>query len=130
MSERAIRTDFSRGEQIGGLVWLVVGALCSLTLEVVYLTARVPWFDGASVAFPITILIAFWFNGVLTRTARLWSENPYIAGVPGLAWGAAFLAFMLGAAFGEGSLLANNILSLLLFVAGIAGSVWPFFASE
>ena len=130
MSERAIRTDFSRGEQIGGLVWLVVGALCSLTLEVVYLTARVPWFDGASVAFPITILIAFWFNGVLTRTARLWSENPYIAGVPGLAWVAGFLAFMLGAAFGEGSLLANNILSLLLFAAGIAGSVWQFFASE
>lgn len=130
MTERAIRTDFSRGEQIGGLVWLVVGALCSLTLEVVYLTARVPWFDGASVAFPITILIAFWFNGVLTRTARLWSENPYIAGVPGLAWVAGFLAFMLGAAIGGGSLLPNNILSLLLFAAGIAGSVWPFFASE
>lgn len=130
MSERAIRTDFSRGEQVGGLVWLVLGALCSLTLEVVYLTARVPWFDGASVAFPITILIAFWFNGVLTRTARLWSENPYIAGLPGLAWVAGFLAFMLGAAIEDGSLLANNILSLLLFAAGIAGSVWPFFASE
>ena len=130
MTERAIRTDFSRGEQIGGLVWLVVGALCSLTLEVVSLTARVPWFDGASVAFPITILIAFWFNGVLTRTARLWSENPYIAGLPGLAWVAGFLAFMLGAAIGDGSLLPNNILSLLLFAAGIAGSVWPFFASE
>lgn len=130
MSERAIRTDFSRGEQVGGLVWLVLGALCSLTLEVVYLTARVPWFDGASVAFPITILIAFWFNGVLTRTARLWSENPYIAGLPGLAWVAGFLAFMLGAAIGGGSLLPNNILSLLLFAAGIAGSVWPFFASE
>lgn len=111
-------------------MWLVVGALCSLTLEVVYLTVRVPWFDGTSMAFPITILIAFWFNGVLTRTARLWSENPYIAGVPGLAWVAGFLAFMLGAAFGEGSLLANNILSLVLFAAGIAGSVWPFFASE
>lgn len=130
MTERAIRTDFSRGEQVGGLVWLVLGALCSLTLEVVYLTARVPWFDGASVAFPITILIAFWFNGVLTRTARLWSENPYIAGLPGLAWVAGFLAFMLGAAIGGGSLLPNNILSLLLFAAGIAGSVWPFFASE
>ena len=130
MTERAIRTDFSRGEQIGGLVWLVVGALCSLTLEVVYLTARVPWFDGASVAFPITILIAFWFNGVLTRTARLWSENPYIAGVPGLAWVVDFLAFMLGAAISDGSLLPNNILSLLLFAAGIAGSVWPFFATE
>lgn len=130
MTERAIRTDFSRGEQIGGLSWLILGALCSLILEVVYLTARVPWFDGASVAFPITILIAFWFNGVLTRTARLWSENPYIAGLPGLAWVAGFLAFMLGAAIGDGSLLPNNILSLLLFAAGIAGSVWPFFASE
>ncbi|AJI78617.1 MULTISPECIES: hypothetical protein [Corynebacterium] len=130
MSERVIRTDFSRGEQIGGLVWLALGALCSLTLEVVYLTARLPWFDGASVSFPITILIAFWFNGVLTRTARLWSENPYIAGLPGLAWVTGFLAFMLGGAIGDGSLLANNILSLLLFVAGIAGSVWPFFTQE
>ena len=43
MSERAIRTDFSRAEQVGGLAWLVLGALSSLTLEVVYLTARLPW---------------------------------------------------------------------------------------
>lgn len=127
MSERAIRTDFSRAEQVGGLAWLVLGALSSLTLEVVYLTARLPWLGGASVAFPITILIAFWFNGVLTRTARLWSENPYIASIPGFAWIAGFFAFLLGGAIGGDTLLANNILSLLLLGAGIAGSVWPFF---
>ncbi|WP_296133773.1 hypothetical protein [uncultured Corynebacterium sp.] len=127
MSERAIRTDFSRAEQVGGLTWLVLGALCSLTLEVVYLTARLPWPGGTSVAFPITILIAFWFNGVLTRTARLWSENPYIASIPGCAWIAGFCAFLLGGAIGGDTLLANNILSLLLLGAGIAGSVWPFF---
>ncbi|WP_408930364.1 hypothetical protein ACKFR8_01200 [Corynebacterium axilliensis] len=127
MSERAIRTDFSRAEQVGGLTWLVLGALCSLTLEVVYLTARLPWPGGTSVAFPITILIAFWFNGVLTRTARLWSENPYIASIPGCAWIAGFCAFLLGGAIGDDTLLANNILSLLLLGAGIAGSVWPFF---
>ena len=125
-----IINQFTRGERVTGLVWLTVGALTSLVLEVVYLTARLPLPDGASVAFPITIVVAWWFNGVLTRTARLWSENPYIAGLPGLAWVAGFLAFMLGAAIGDGSLLANNILSLLLFAAGIAGSVWPFFASE
>ena len=93
----------------------------------VYLTARLPWPGGASVAFPITILIAFWFNGVLTRTARLWSENPYIASIPGCAWIAGFFAFLLGGAIGGDTLLANNILSLLLLGAGIAGSVWPFF---
>ena len=76
-----ILNQFTRGEQVTGLVWLAVGALTSLVLEVVYLTARLPLPDGASVAFPITIVVAWWFNGVLTRTARLWSDNAYIGPV-------------------------------------------------
>ena len=37
-----MRTDFSRGEQVTGLVWLAIGALLSVFLEVIYLTARIP----------------------------------------------------------------------------------------
>ena len=37
MTRPAVRDDFSRGEAIAGLVWLSVGALVSLVLEVVYL---------------------------------------------------------------------------------------------
>ena len=51
-----MRTDFSRGEQVTGLIWLSLGALLSLFLEVIYLTARIPLADGASIAFPITIV--------------------------------------------------------------------------
>ena len=101
-----MRTDFSRGEQVTGLVWLAIGALLSVFLEVIYLTARIPLSNGASVAFPITIVIAWWFNSVLTRTARLWSRTPV------------------------DTLLANNILSLLLLLAGIGGGVWPFFKQK
>ena len=57
-----MRTDFSRGEQVTGLVWLGIGALLSVFLEVIYLTARIPLSNGASVAFPITILLAWWLS--------------------------------------------------------------------
>lgn len=125
-----ILNQFTRGEQVTGLVWLAVGALTSLVLEVVYLTARLPLPDGASVAFPITIVVAWWFNGVLTRTARLWSDNPYIGLVPLAAWLLGYLAFALGAAVTGDMWLANNILSLLLLMAGIGGGFFPFFKQK
>ena len=81
-----MRTDFSRGEQVTGLVWLAIGALLSVFLEVIYLTARIPLSNGASVAFPITILLAWWFNSVLTRTARLWSPAPMVGAIPLIVW--------------------------------------------
>ena len=62
MTRPAVRDDFSRGEAIAGLVWLSVGALVSLVLEVVYLN----W---------IWVVVALLFNAVLTKTARLWSET-------------------------------------------------------
>lgn len=90
-----MRTDFSRGEQVTGLVWLAIGALLSVFLEVIYLTARIPLSNGASVAFPITILLAWWFNSVLTRTARLWSPAPLVGAIPLIVWCLGFFAFML-----------------------------------
>lgn len=125
-----MRTDFSRGEQVTGLVWLAIGALLSIFLEVIYLTARIPLSNGASVAFPITILLAWWFNSVLTRTARLWSPAPMVGAIPLIVWCLGFFAFMLLVPMTGDMLLANNILSLLLLLAGIGGGVWPFFKQK
>ncbi|KXU18401.1 hypothetical protein HMPREF2724_00300 [Corynebacterium sp. HMSC071F07] len=125
-----ILNEYSRGEQITGLAWLCLGALTSLVLEVVYLTARLPLPGGTSVAFPITIVLAWWFNTVLTRTARLWSDNSYIGLVPLAAWLLGYFAFVLGAVVTGDMWLANNILSLLLLIAGIGGGIFPFFAQK
>ena len=125
-----ILNEYSRGEQITGLAWLGLGALTSLVLEVVYLTARLPLPGGTSVAFPITIVLAWWFNTVLTRTARLWSDNAYIGLVPLAAWLLGYFAFVLGAVVTGDMWLANNILSLLLLIAGIGGGIFPFFAQK
>ncbi|AMO90817.1 hypothetical protein HMPREF3169_09230 [Corynebacterium sp. HMSC08C04] len=125
-----ILNEYSRGEQITGLAWLCLGALTSLVLEVVYLTARLPLPGGTSVAFPITIVLAWWFNTVLTRTARLWSDNAYIGLVPLAAWLLGYFAFVLGAVVTGDMWLANNILSLLLLIAGIGGGIFPFFAQK
>lgn len=121
-----MRTDFSRGEQVTGLIWLSLGALLSLFLEVIYLTARIPLADGASIAFPITILIAAAFNVVLTRTARLWSDSTYIAAIPLIVWDLGFFGLMLLVPITGDVIVGNNILSLLLLLAGIGGGVWPF----
>ncbi|OFQ43622.1 hypothetical protein HMPREF3155_12205 [Corynebacterium sp. HMSC06D04] len=125
-----ILNEYSRGEQITGLAWLCLGALTSLVLEVVYLTARLPLPGGTSVAFPITIVLAWWFNTVLTRTARLWSDNAYIGLVPLAAWLLGYFAFVLGVVVTGDIWLANNILSLLLLIAGIGGGIFPFFVQK
>lgn len=121
-----MRTNFTRGEQVAGLIWLSLGALLSLFLEVIYLTARIPLANGASIAFPITIVIAAAFNVVLTRTARLWSDSTYIAAIPLIVWGLVFFALMLLVPITGDVIVGNNILSLFLFLAGMGGGVWPF----
>ncbi|MBK4137114.1 hypothetical protein GWO52_01190 [Corynebacterium macginleyi] len=121
-----MRTNFSRGEQVAGLIWLSLGALLSLFLEVIYLTARIPLANGASIAFPVTIVIAAAFNVVLTRTARLWSDSTYIAAIPLIVWVLVFFALMLLVPITGDVIVGNNILSLFLFLAGMGGGVWPF----
>lgn len=121
-----MRTNFTRGEQVAGLIWLSLGALLSLFLEVIYLTARIPLANGASIAFPITIVIAAAFNVVLTRTARLWSDSTYIAAIPLIVWGLVFFALMLLVPITGDVIVGNNILTLFLFLAGMGGGVWPF----
>ncbi|MGV0330561.1 hypothetical protein [Corynebacterium macginleyi] len=121
-----MRTNFSRGEQVAGLIWLSLGALLSLFLEAIYLTARIPLANGASIAFPITIVIAAAFNVVLTRTAQLWSDSTYIAAIPLIVWVLVFFALMLLVPITGDVIVGNNILSLFLFLAGMGGGVWPF----
>src|SRR5699024_5487853 len=77
MSSSFVPFEFSRAEAIGGLIWLSVGAALSLVLEVVYLGAYITMPSGMRIAFPLTILIGWWFNKVLTKTAPVESEPTY-----------------------------------------------------
>lgn len=124
------RTDVERGEMVTGLVWLGLGAVFSLLLEVVYLGARIPLGDGRSVACPVTILIAAAFNVVLTKTARLWSHNPLIAGIPAMVWTLGFFVLLFIGGLGSVVALGNNILTILLLFAGVAGAFWPLFTTK
>ena len=102
MTQPVVRDDFSRGEAVAGLVWLSVGALVSLALEVVYLS----W---------IWAVVALLFNAVLTKTARLWSQTWALA--PLGVWGCAFFISL--------AMLPPTSWSLVLLAAGIVGGVWP-----
>ena len=123
--DRVIRTDFSRGEMIGGLVWLSLAAVLSAFLEVMYLGTWLTLPDGTRVAAPYTIIIAFLFNVVLTRTARLWTDRAGVAAVPLYAWVATYAVLVLGPAVSGDQLVGNNIRSILLLAAGVSGGLWP-----
>ena len=125
MSERIIRTDFSRGEAGFGLLWLSIGALVSVLLEIVYLGTWITLPGGAKIAFPYTIIVAFLFNMVLTRTARLWTSTPAIALIPLTVWGLGFIGLMLGGGVTGDQLVVSSIRSVALLAAGIAGGIWP-----
>ena len=128
------RRDYSRAEAVGGLFWLCLGALMSLLLEVVYLGATIPVGEGRHLPFPVTLVIAFLFNWVLARTARLWSarfcSEALVTAVPVIAWGLGFLFFVFTEALGGDQMLGNNIRTLLLLLAGILGGVWPLLARK
>ncbi|MFC6146355.1 hypothetical protein [Corynebacterium nasicanis] len=120
-----MRTDFSRGEAVGGLVWLSVAALIAVLLQVVYLGTWVTLPGGARLAVPYTIPLAFLFNMVLTRTARLWNPEPLVAAIPLYVWLAGYGALMMGVVVTGDQLLGSNIRAVLLLFAGVAGGVWP-----
>lgn len=122
---QVLRTNFSRGEAIGGVIWLSVGALFSLVMEVVYLGARLDIPGIGSVPFPWTIVAAWLFNGVLTKTARLWSTRAWVALVPLAVWLIGFFGFLLLPGLSGDQLLGINMRTIVLLMAGIAGGVWP-----
>lgn len=115
----------SRGEAVVGMLWLCVGAIISMFLEVIYLST---WIFG--VAVPYTIIIAFFFNMVLTKTALLWTKNTLFAMIPLWAWmiGILLMAFIFS--FTGDQLVGSNIRSILLMVAGAAGGSWPLFVKK
>lgn len=89
-----VRRDVSRGEKAVGLGFLSLGAAVSCALEVIYLGLRVEA-AGAAIAMPITVVLAFSFNLVLTRTALLWDRRPGLAGLPLFVWLAVYVGFLL-----------------------------------
>ncbi|MBC3186137.1 hypothetical protein H7347_06050 [Corynebacterium sp. zg-331] len=126
MSDRRFtRTDFSCGEAALGLFWLALGALLSVVLEVIYLGTWIALPGGARVAFPYTILVAFAFNRVLSRTALLWTRNAAVAGIPLWTWLLGYVALTAWVAMSGDQLVGNNIRSIALLIAGMAGGGWP-----
>lgn len=116
------RTDFSRAEAVAGLIWLSIGAIVSLTVEVAFVGGAV-----GAVAAP---LAALGFNAVLTKTARLWTPSTWIALVPLVVWVSGFFAGMLVLpAFGFAPVPANAG-AVVLLLAGLAGGVWPLFRAK
>lgn len=118
-------TDHSMGEKIFGLFWLSLGALLSVVLEVVYLGTWITLPDGSAVAFPYPIAIAFLFNMVLTKTARLWTANMGGYLVPLTVWILGFLALTFWVSISGDTLVGANPRSLGLLAAGLAGGLWP-----
>ncbi|MBZ8177004.1 hypothetical protein GP475_04510 [Corynebacterium poyangense] len=116
---------FSRGEVIVALLWLSAAALISLTLEVAYLYAILPLPGGIHLIFPITIVLAALFNGVLTRTSRLWSRNMIVVATPLMVWVLGYALLTIFPTFTGSQLLGSTLRSVLLLLAGIAGGVWP-----
>lgn len=131
MESRAVlRNNFSRGEAIGGIVWLSIGALFSVVMEVVYLGTRIDIPGVGSVAFPWPLLAALLFNAVLTKTARLWSDQVLVALIPGAVWLIGFFGFIIIPELSGDQLLGNNMRTILLLMAGTLGSVWPLLRNK
>lgn len=125
VTQRHNYQGFSKSEAFFGLLWLSIGAALSVVLEVVYLGT---WLFG--VAVPYTIVVAFFFNMVLTKTAKLWTKNNAIALIPVWVWLVGFfLLTMLVPLMGD-QLVGENIRSLLLMIAGVAGGSWPVIAQK
>ncbi|RNE48473.1 hypothetical protein [Corynebacterium alimapuense] len=125
MTQRIVNADFTRGEAISALVWLSVGSLFGLLLQVVYLGTWISLPGGTQIAFPYTIVLAFLFNMVLTRTARLWTDSPGTALIPLYAWIAGFFLLMFGVEITGDQLILSSFRTIGLLLAGIAGGFWP-----
>lgn len=118
-------TDHSKGEIAFGFLWLSLGALISVLLEVVYLGTWITLPDGNSVAFPYSILIALLFNAVLTKTARLWSVPTGVTLIPLGVWLLGFCVLTFWVGFTGDILVGSNPRSLMLLAAGLIGGLWP-----
>ncbi|MDO4908264.1 MAG: hypothetical protein Q3962_00215 [Corynebacterium sp.] len=116
--------DARAGEIALALVWICIGALVSVLLEVVYLGARIDLQDR-HIPIPYMIIIAYLFNGVLTRTVMLWTRNILLISLPLIVWVLGYLGLTFGPAASGAILVGSSIWSILLILAGMAGGYMP-----
>ena len=67
---------------------------------------------------------------VLTKTAKLWTKNNAIALIPVWVWLAGFFLLTMLVPLTGDQLVGENIRSLLLMIAGVAGGSWPVIAQK
>ncbi|WP_245532340.1 hypothetical protein [Corynebacterium caspium] len=80
--------------------------------------------------FPWTILVAAFFNVVLTRTARLWSKRVWVAAIPTIIWFLIFLLLAFGGSSAISPLLFPSARMILLFTAGMMGGLGPLIVAK
>ncbi|MBN9644838.1 hypothetical protein JZY06_09485 [Corynebacterium sp. CCM 8862] len=127
---RIPRQPTSRGEAALGLVWLSIGSLMSVLMEIVYLTARLPLPGGHSVVFPVAIVVAFALNLAISRTALLWTPVTAIAAIPVGVWLAGYFLFALAPALGGHIHMFGDLRSVLLLMCGVAGGCFPLWTPK
>ncbi|WP_123961274.1 hypothetical protein [Corynebacterium pseudopelargi] len=120
-----VHQGFSKTEAAFGLLWLCLGALISVFLEVIYLGT---WIAGVPV--PYTVVIALLFNLVLSKTAMLWAPASPWKFLPLGVWVLGFFLFVLATGGAGDTVLVPGIRSILLLLAGIAGGVWPMLRAK
>ncbi|MCS4489889.1 hypothetical protein N7326_05090 [Corynebacterium sp. ES2794-CONJ1] len=123
--QRYIYSNFSKAEAAFGLMWLALASLLSVFLEVIYLGV---WIFGVPV--PYTIVIAFFFNRVLSNTALLWSKNLAIAGIPLWAWTIGYFLMLMAPNLTGDQLVGSSIRSIVLMFAGLIGGFLPLMKSR
>ena len=114
--EPQVRTDFSPSEARWAIAWLSIGAMIAVLLQVTSINAA--W------GIP-SIATAFLFQGVVTRTGRLWTSKSVRVLVPTLVWAACFAMLYFGVDVTSDILNNNSIRALALLTAGCLGGVWP-----
>ncbi|WP_075728382.1 hypothetical protein [Corynebacterium aquilae] len=111
------------------MVWLGIGSLISVLLEVIYLGTWWTLPGGVTVVAPFTIVIAFLFTMVLSKTALLWTNNRLVAGIPLWVWLLGYLALTFSSALSGDTLVPSDVRSIGLLLAGLAGGGWPLVVS-
>ncbi|MBP3088947.1 hypothetical protein EML15_07290 [Corynebacterium sp. sy017] len=120
VTEKHTYSGFSRGEQVMGLLWLCLGSLLSALLEIVYLGVHI-----AGIPAPFMILVAYFFNAVLTRTALLWTKTKALALLPLYVWVAAFCVLSICGEVSGDQLVASSLRSVVLLLCGVLGGSSP-----
>ena len=120
------RMDTTRSETIRGITWLCIGALFGLFIAVIYAGTRVTVGD-VDIPIPWTILFAGWFNWVISRTAKLWTDSHVVAATPIGVWALGFVLVTAWPSLGitDDQLTPQTVWSILVFIAGLAGGAWP-----